>query len=540
MNRNGGLPLHAGNGRTSGYPSVLGNLTRLKPKRLALLVGMAFLALLTLNRLFSSSESNRVQVERAEQAAKSEAEREATVQKFLQTRKSAFSFSDFTEEGLVLPENEHLLPATAILLGWKRLDGLRLIVNYLARYPYIKQIIVWNNNLEVRLTNDDFQFDSQYGTPPELLINNSGENLHDLAKYMSCSLAKYEHCYFQDDDWLNTHMDSLYSNFLNSPSLIHTSTLPMINIEHRRWSFTNEDIKMHSGFSWMGTGSFLPRNKAQRLLEQAASGNLAKDRTRVVDMYFSIWTNQYPYQLINGLTPLDQKNGWSTEGVSDHWAIVFRNMLDAASRLHDALKANSEISEKDYFPRDEEVPLVKDRHARSPCHNDKCLFKTSIDPFPDPKEVVFNNDLQNIDEQNSKFYALDFPSNEFWNKFSFIHAVDHDPITCWNSYKNPQAGDSFGLQMVTATPLRRLTVISSQSLSYLDGSFSVMVSDHRGEQWVTCKHTARFPSHSMQLDISCPTSTTLPKGIHNVKIQFNTNLDKPIEVCGMDVDGMQV
>lgn len=73
---------------------------------------------------------------------------------------------------------------------------------------------------------------------------------------------------------------------------------------------------------------------------------------------------------------------------------------------------------------------------RSPCHNDKCLFKTSIDPFPDPKEVVFYNDLQSIDEQNQKFYALDFPSNEFWNKFSFINAVDHDPTTCWNSYKS--------------------------------------------------------------------------------------------------------
>ncbi|KAF8932492.1 hypothetical protein BGZ52_010055 [Haplosporangium bisporale] len=382
MNRNGGLPLHAGNGRTSGYPSALGSLIKLKPRRLAFLIGFAILTLLTLNRLFSSSESNHVEVDRAEQA-RSDAEREAAVQKILQTRKSAFSFSDFTEEGLVLPENDHLLPATAILLGWKRLDGLRLIVNYLARYPYIKQIIVWNNNLEERLTDADFHFDSQYGTPPELMINNSGENLHDLAKYMSCSLAKYEHCYFQDDDWLNTHMDSLYSNFLNSPSLIHTTTLPMINIEHRRWSFTNEEIKMHAGFAWMGTGSFLPRNKAQRLLEQAASGNLAKDRTRVVDMYFSIWTNQYPYQLINGLTPLDQKNGWSTEGVSDHWAIVFRNMI-------------------------------------------------------------------------------------------------------------------------------------------------------------TCKHTARPSSHSMQLDISCPSSTALPKGFHNVKIQFNANLDKPIEVCGMEVDGMQV
>ncbi|KAG0333713.1 hypothetical protein BG004_000725 [Podila humilis] len=535
MNRNSGLPLHGGNnGRPSGLASSLGNFAKLKSRRMILLVALCILALLTLTRIFGSSEQTRNEVQRQEQAARTEAEREAVVKNILQTRKSAYSFSDFTEEGLVLPENEHLLPATAILLGWKRLEGLRLIVSYLARYPYIKEIIVWNNNMDVRLTNDDFQFDGQYGPQPELVVMNGGDNLHDLAKYMSCSLAKYEHCYFQDDDWLNTHMDSLYSNFLNSPNLIHTSTLPMIQIEHRRWSFTNEEIKMHTGFSWMGTGSFIPRAKTQRLLEQAASGNLAKDRTKVVDMYFSIWTNQYPYQLINGLTALDQKNGWSTEGVSDHWAIVFRNMLDAASRLYSALKANPEISEKDYFPRDEELPLVKDRHAKSPCHNDKCLFKSSIDPFPDPKEVVFNDDLQSIDDQNNKFYALDFPSNEFWNKFAFIHAVDHDPTTCWNSYKIPKAGDSFGLQMVAGTPLKRLIINSSKSMSMLDGTFSVMVSDHRGEQWVTCKHSVRFPlSHSMQLDLSCPSSPLLPKGmIHNVKIQFNSDLEKQLEVCG--------
>jgi hypothetical protein len=127
-------------------------------------------------------------------------------------------------------------------LGWKRLDGLKLIVNYLARYPYIKEIIIWNNNQETKLNKKDFEFDASYGPAPELQVYNGQENLHDFAKYMSCSLAKYQHCYFQDDDWLNTHMDALYTNFLTSPSLIHTNTLPLIHMEHRRWTFTNAGI----------------------------------------------------------------------------------------------------------------------------------------------------------------------------------------------------------------------------------------------------------------------------------------------------------
>ncbi|KAF9896037.1 hypothetical protein BX616_008267, partial [Lobosporangium transversale] len=123
------------------------------------------------------------------------------------------------------------------------------------------------------------------------------------------------------------------------------------------------DYNMHAGFSWMGTGSYVSRAKAQRLLEQRGNTTLSKERFKVIDMYFSIWTNQYPYQLVNYLTPLDQKNGWSTEGVNDHWSIVFRNMLDAADRLYSALLASFANPGKSPFVREEEEPYVQDRHT---------------------------------------------------------------------------------------------------------------------------------------------------------------------------------
>ncbi|GJJ74453.1 hypothetical protein EMPS_06811 [Entomortierella parvispora] len=547
MNRNAngnGLPFHANSPSrrsASGNPFTMAR--RISPGRLFILVGLGFISLVAITRiLFGSNGSHSSSAEQdAQNNAASDAERELKVQQILDTRTSAYSFDDFTEQGLVFPGNEHLMPATAILLGWKRLEGLKLIVSYLARYPYIKEIIVWNNNKENVLSRRDFEMDPSFGPLPELQVFNAKENLHDFAKYMSCSLAKYQHCYFQDDDWLNTHMDALYTNFLTAPNLIHTNTLPMIHMEHRRWTFTNEEYKMHAGFSWMGTGSFLPREKAQRLLEQGGNSNLAKDRIKVIDMYFSIWTNQYPYQLVNYLTPLDQKNGWSTEGVSDHWSIVFRNMLDAADRLYSALVANPEVSEKDYFPRDEDLPVIKDRHARSPCFNDKCLFKTSMDAFPEPKAVVFNGNLQTIEEQNQKFIALpDYPTNEFFDKFAYNHAVDNDPETCWNSFKAPQPGDSFGLQFVKGTALRKFTVNSSKSLAHLEGKFSVQVSDHAGVEWTICKHTVRFPtSTSMALDINCPSAPHLAKGlVNNVKIEFDQSVERSLEVCGMNVGGM--
>ncbi|KAG0049042.1 hypothetical protein BGZ83_006118 [Gryganskiella cystojenkinii] len=547
MNRNNngnGLPFHAGSpSRRTASANPFAQARRLSPGRLFIIIGFGLISLIAIARVLFGSDGSQTPTpeQEAQKTAASEAERELKVQQILDTRQSAYDFEDFTEQGLVLPGNEHLMPATAILLGWKRLEGLKLIVNYISRYPYIKEIIVWNNNKENVLSRRDFEMDPSFGPLPEIQVFNAKENLHDFAKYMSCSLAKYQHCYFQDDDWLNTHMDALYTNFLTAPNLIHTNTLPMIHMEHRRWTFTNEEYKMHTGFSWMGTGSFLPREKAQRLLEQGGNSNLAKDRIKVIDMYFSIWTNQYPYQLVNYLMPLDQKNGWSTDGVTDHWSIVFRNMLDAADRLYSALVANPEVSEKDYFPRDEETPLIKDRHTRAPCFNDKCLFKTSMDAFPDPKEVVFNGDLQTIDEQNKKFQELaDYPTNEFFDQYAYNHAVDNDPKTCWSSGKVPESGDSFGLQFVKGTSLKKFTVNSSKSLSHLEGKFTVHVSDHIATEWVLCRHTTRFPTvQSMVLDITCPTSSVLSKGVvNNVKIQFEESLEKSVEVCGLDVGGM--
>ncbi|KAF9916203.1 hypothetical protein BX616_004339, partial [Lobosporangium transversale] len=216
------------------------NNKRFQPAKFFLLLSLCVVSLLVLSKVSTPQEDSIVDEPSNVKDTNDEVERGLIVQQIMETRKSAYSFEDFTEEGLARPGNEHLLPTTAVLLGWKRTQGLKLIVSYLVRYPFIKQIIVWNNNRDIKLSRRDFEMDPSYGPLPELQVYNAAENLHDFAKYMSCSLAKYEHCYFQDDDWLNTHMDALYTNFLTSPNLIHTNTLPLIQMEHRRWTFTNE------------------------------------------------------------------------------------------------------------------------------------------------------------------------------------------------------------------------------------------------------------------------------------------------------------
>jgi hypothetical protein len=63
-------------------------------------------------------------------------------------RRSIYTPQMFTTEQL---KHNGLKPVTAVLLGWKRFESLKFIIQYLTRYPFIKEIIIWNNNLDTRL-----------------------------------------------------------------------------------------------------------------------------------------------------------------------------------------------------------------------------------------------------------------------------------------------------------------------------------------------------------------------------------------------------
>lgn len=187
--------------------------------------------------------------------------------------------------------------------------------------------------------SQEFEISTPTGLdPPILRIYNSPANIHDAGKHHACSLATYDHCYFNDDDWLNIYMDSLYSNYLDCCSgtgvnakdgRIASNTLPIIHLEHRRWRFDNPglsssllrlrllpfplttrnsetDLQLRTGFTWLGTGSFAPKSLSVRFLNQqsAAPVLLTKEQTLLSDMFFSLWTNTYPEQASRSFRPL--------------------------------------------------------------------------------------------------------------------------------------------------------------------------------------------------------------------------------------------
>ncbi|CAG8537626.1 4799_t:CDS:2, partial [Scutellospora calospora] len=66
----------------------------------------------------------------------------------IDSRSSFYKPEQFTEDAL---KRNKLIPVTAVVLGWKRINSLKIVVNYISKYPYIKEILIWNNNNETRL-----------------------------------------------------------------------------------------------------------------------------------------------------------------------------------------------------------------------------------------------------------------------------------------------------------------------------------------------------------------------------------------------------
>ncbi|KAM0752996.1 hypothetical protein T439DRAFT_187316 [Meredithblackwellia eburnea MCA 4105] len=434
----------------------------------------------------------------------------------IESRESAFTPAIFQERALA-SDSTRVVGVTAVLLHWKRRKGLQLVIQHISRYPFIREIIIWNNRPGVHLSAKDFNLLSPPGSalgPPRLRIVNSPSNVHDAGKHLACSMASYKHCYFNDDDWLNIYMDSLYVKYLEccaggggagrggSGGRIASNTMPIIHLEHRRWRFENPDIDLHTGFTWLGTGSFAPRHLSARFLNQqsAAPELLKREQTLVSDMFFALWANSYPEQMPNDLVPIDVEGGevgWSRGADVDQWSVVYGNILDAIRKLYDILLLESASLCPDPFPV-AEPPA--ESHTRAPCANDGCLFTTSLSPFPPPSALVFPTEqaprpkqwgfgrllkkppsilpeadgkfdpwkVTHMKEYEQQWSAIpgSWPTDEWWNLRGSWHlAVDgKGSLTCWESFRPPDQHDHFGLTLVAPRIVREIKLVGSLDL----------------------------------------------------------------------------
>jgi glycosyl transferase family 64 len=100
---------------------------------------------------------------------------------------------------------------SAILLSWKRSTNIPRIVNEILSVPFVKEIIIWNNNPEIKL-----HF-------PSCKVINSSHNFMPFARYCAAMLASEKTILFQDDDMLfpKRSIEHAYDEYLKDRSRIY-------------------------------------------------------------------------------------------------------------------------------------------------------------------------------------------------------------------------------------------------------------------------------------------------------------------------------
>ncbi|KAI9269108.1 hypothetical protein BDA99DRAFT_546264 [Phascolomyces articulosus] len=318
-------------------------------------------------------------------------------------------------------------------------------------------------------------------------------------------------------------MDSLYLNTIRYPNLIHANSPPTRYMDQMRWRVSNPDIGMHAGFADLQYGAFVPRWKVQTFMTQLGKSALGKDRIRLADMYFSLWTNQYPWILSNPL-------------------LLASGEKPAARRLQRTLEADLSDVPKDYFERIEDEPRLYERDVRASCGNDRCLFFTNMDHSPDPTLVKFDKDnITNIQQLERTYDELaTLPSAEFWNEHAYHKAVDQDPSSCWSTYQNPKAGDYFGLITMGSIMPEELQIYTCNDIRRPEALFEVSVTDN-GTDWTTC-HTSATAAWQhvpprVYIKLDCGNSI---EQLRAIRISFLENGPEPFNVCGIALDTVVV
>lgn len=100
---------------------------------------------------------------------------------------------------------------SAVLLSWKRPQHLSEIVRSIIRWDRISEVIIWNNNPELRLVTE------------AATVINSSQNFFCFARYALVPLLKNESVLFHDDDLVMQpeQLELLYAEYARDPGRIY-------------------------------------------------------------------------------------------------------------------------------------------------------------------------------------------------------------------------------------------------------------------------------------------------------------------------------
>ncbi|KAI7938885.1 hypothetical protein MJO28_014464 [Puccinia striiformis f. sp. tritici] len=339
-------------------------------------------------------------------------------------------------------------------------DRVALLLRFLVKYPFIKEIIIWNDDVissgfnmngeellsRINSTNDN---DDRRVPMPILRVINSPGGMGEMSGHMACSLAKFDTCYHTDVNMDNLNLDTLYTKYLESngeeeATLVDHASLEeyLIESEYNIWQ---PNHSLSTGIvSKLRRGTLAAKKLSTRYFQQLTSSidesyDTKERRDRVgisrsisiikSDIQFSVWSNRKPLKLIS---PLSFHH---SSLVNDHHTFSGRkpNLLDPQFIKEVNERLNKTIQRSDPF----QVSSLFPRALR----------------FSDEE---YNNRESEIgvgsayDDQSMLITNLDFP-----REWSF--AIDGDLSTCWKDLSSEQ-GSFIGLNFVKDVSLKQLTI----------------------------------------------------------------------------------
>ncbi|CAF3568210.1 unnamed protein product [Rotaria sordida] len=353
---------------------------------------------------------------------------------------------------------------TGIVLHWKRLNGVQKLVKTMLEYENLfSNIIIWNNNPMQHLTFQDLLIENNNRTE----IVNSNVNIKDEAKYRACQLAKTNACFYVDDDWdIRMYVRSLYSHFLLEPTILHAITDQFTYFTNLMWTFFDESINLHTGFSWIGCGSVFSRDNAVRHLKYMnffLNNYENRDLISQSDQFFSIWMNQIPAQFTGRLLQSNEGVESSFENY-DFELLQYRASVMSIQTLEKSLRSYFNFN---LFQRKRASNTLV-TYTKSPCsYNDKFIFFTNCLPIDNLEQIPFNiaTDFKrgtraNLPNMRKSAYRENFT---FFQEFNTANAVDNDNKTCWKMNRSLRYGDLYGIDFQTIQADRNLAF----SIEYL-------------------------------------------------------------------------
>ncbi|WP_298868601.1 glycosyltransferase [uncultured Gimesia sp.] len=243
---------------------------------------------------------------------------------------------------------------SACLLSWKRPDNIAQIVTDLRHYPFIDDILVWNNNPEIHL---EIELKGVH-------VIQSDKNLVTYGRFLCAQRAKHSTVYTQDDDCLVHNIPELYESFLASPDRIAHG------LKHPHLFENANNCFGKSQMALVGWGAFFQKEWVNKL--EAYKAEFGEDELliRKADRIFSLLLNRRHQSQLANVTDLEGASGAEALSVlDDHLEMSDRAVRRALSILqngseiktantNDSIPTSKQDRQYFEFPRPEVVALI--------------------------------------------------------------------------------------------------------------------------------------------------------------------------------------